>query len=686
MSAVESYVADVSQRLLSLGVPRDDLPLLTDAIEPYILGTASGFGTRATTNRSLLEAITQHRREELPGILQTARANYVVAPPTNVGTRLIDALLRANAPEVLTGAALGGVLTGVALGGGAPPSLPGRVALAHTTCSAFIEGFLSGARAPIAGIDESRLTEIASESDLAGPATLIGILWGLGEEIVETADSIRSIYRLITEGVPPEVLQAIQSLLERLNRNDLVGLARDAGESMGESMGRDIANDISLMYREIPDDRLWRALWPQVVVGRILAPLVRIVLETAITFATAGAGSVAIVSRAGHLSTRFIQFAQRLVRSVPAPRNAGTVLRYTHGHHPESPRTSRPRSPAAPGMVRQTPENAAARATRDEDRGIASSSRESVGELNEPGSQRPQSRPREWPERSGSPATMPTARRRGRQRHRGRVRRRPVRPARRVNPELRNSQPYGRLEMRTANERQVLPEDAPRITEIGAVELPDRDFELEVRIRGTVGPSITRQGRTPPRYNSDATQRQLFPDVRRRLRPPRQIFRTAEDRRDGVPLLRNYDRAHLWGQGWGDEAFDGIMYAPRELNQRFQSFFRGMGLDSGGVERSIDDLAASARRQGGQLEVIATARSFGRRHQRGLRGRERLLQQVTYEIRINIPGQTRGTERLAQISIEVDPPRRVGGRYVPGTVHRPEIDRGRAWEMVFSSV
>ena len=72
---------------------------------------------------------------------------------------------------------------------------------------------------------------------------------------------------------------------------------------------------------------------------------------------------------------------------------------------------------------------------------------------------------------------------------------------------------------------------------------------------------------------------------------------------------------------------------------------------------------------------------------RGMRNRELLLKSVQYEVRLNIPGTTRGPERVFRIEIEVDPPRRrQGGDYAAGTVHQPVVERGRAYGLVFSDI
>lgn len=137
---------------------------------------------------------------------------------------------------------------------------------------------------------------------------------------------------------------------------------------------------------------------------------------------------------------------------------------------------------------------------------------------------------------------------------------------------------------------------------------------------------------------------------------------------EGVRLT-NYEYSHLWGPRWGDEAQDGIMLAPSRLNQVFQNH---------GIETRIDELAATIESLGGRTYVTARAKSFPRERMRGLRGRELLLQEVEYEVFVDIPGITNGREGLYRASVAVDHPS-IGGR-----VHDPEITRLRAWHKLFS--
>jgi hypothetical protein len=60
-----------------------------------------------------------------------------------------------------------------------------------------------------------------------------------------------------------------------------------------------------------------------------------------------------------------------------------------------------------------------------------------------------------------------------------------------------------------------------------------------------------------------------------------------------------FDRAHLWGRLFGDEAAAGVMYAPRGLNRSLQVR----------LENTVGNFAARATRAGNSVEaqVIAVA-------------------------------------------------------------------------------
>ncbi|MBF9132057.1 hypothetical protein I0C86_24285, partial [Plantactinospora sp. S1510] len=140
-----------------------------------------------------------------------------------------------------------------------------------------------------------------------------------------------------------------------------------------------------------------------------------------------------------------------------------------------------------------------------------------------------------------------------------------------------------------------------------------------VVIEGKVLEGIKDRALNAPNYNRESHWR----DLRAELNVP------------------NYEAAHLWGPGFGDEAAAGIMLAPRDVNQIWQSK---------GVEAFVRDLANEARVHGGALRLTATATSHGSE----VRGGDALLAQVTY--RFTVVDRTGNPVDAKQVTLSVDPP------------------------------
>jgi hypothetical protein len=108
--------------------------------------------------------------------------------------------------------------------------------------------------------------------------------------------------------------------------------------------------------------------------------------------------------------------------------------------------------------------------------------------------------------------------------------------------------------------------------------------------------------------------------------------------------LPGYERAHLWGPGFGDEAADGIMYAPRGVNQYLQNL---------GIEGVIRQTARDVRARGGRVWVTARAEA----HPPGTRGLPEVpgdvLARVEYTVEVELPGG--GRQPAYTVTIDVDP-------------------------------
>lgn len=116
--------------------------------------------------------------------------------------------------------------------------------------------------------------------------------------------------------------------------------------------------------------------------------------------------------------------------------------------------------------------------------------------------------------------------------------------------------------------------------------------------------------------------------------------------------LEGYDRAHLWGHGFGDEARAGIMYAPAELNRVLQNR---------GIEDRIRESAKKVRAEGGEFILRAKARSYPPEPpaDRVLKGalrpedQEFLLKELVYEIEVK---KADGSVFTGSITFDIPPP------------------------------
>lgn len=104
-----------------------------------------------------------------------------------------------------------------------------------------------------------------------------------------------------------------------------------------------------------------------------------------------------------------------------------------------------------------------------------------------------------------------------------------------------------------------------------------------------------------------------------------------------------WEWAHLWGPGFGDEAAAGLMMAPRSVNQFAQNR---------GVEGYIRELAAMTRARGGTVRVKATAVSWGNPTPSGWvpPGGTDFLQRAEYHITLDVAGEKRTIEVVISVA------------------------------------
>jgi hypothetical protein len=120
--------------------------------------------------------------------------------------------------------------------------------------------------------------------------------------------------------------------------------------------------------------------------------------------------------------------------------------------------------------------------------------------------------------------------------------------------------------------------------------------------------------------------------------------------------LPGYHKAHLFGPGFGDEAYDGITYAPADFNLKWQN---------SGIEQEIRDLVEAAKPSGATIHLKTEVVT----HPRDVAGGNALAT-VDYEVTVILPnGDQKG---LLRVHLEVDPP-------PSGRVHDVKVEEGPAW-------
>ena len=107
--------------------------------------------------------------------------------------------------------------------------------------------------------------------------------------------------------------------------------------------------------------------------------------------------------------------------------------------------------------------------------------------------------------------------------------------------------------------------------------------------------------------------------------------------------LTDWEAAHLWGPGFGDEAAAGMMLAPKEVNQVWQNQKAETFL------RELRELAADG---GYEVHVRAVARSHPREFAGG--AGDALMQSVQYDFSVSTPGGAKTP--FGQITFEVGLP------------------------------
>jgi hypothetical protein len=156
-----------------------------------------------------------------------------------------------------------------------------------------------------------------------------------------------------------------------------------------------------------------------------------------------------------------------------------------------------------------------------------------------------------------------------------------------------------------AESKKYLPDFDRRIAGTGGIEKikagPTAEGTLGVSISGTVEPGLLT--RNKERVGKGVA---LAPSFNSRVRGL--LGGLAE------MGLKGWERLHLWGPGFGDEAAAGMMLGPSSVNQFWQNgeLIVSAGKKSyTGIEGFIRELSEQAKSSGGKLKLTATAEAWG---------------------------------------------------------------------------
>lgn len=178
--------------------------------------------------------------------------------------------------------------------------------------------------------------------------------------------------------------------------------------------------------------------------------------------------------------------------------------------------------------------------------------------------------------------------------------------------------------------RARLPDFEHKIAGTGGIEkITVRDAPNEggvaVTIEGVILP-----GRLTRRKKDVTATRRRAPDFNRSDK----LFSVKE-----AGLDKNWQRLHLWGPGFGDEAAAGMMWGPRKINLDWQNE---------SIESYIRDLAILTERYGGRTRLKATAISWENPTPSGWKAPqgENFLKRAEYVITLERPNQPDTTIRI----------------------------------------
>ncbi len=192
----------------------------------------------------------------------------------------------------------------------------------------------------------------------------------------------------------------------------------------------------------------------------------------------------------------------------------------------------------------------------------------------------------------------------------------------------------------------------------GIQKIEEKYDALGVRsttIEGELKPGMNRM--LAPNFNRAWKRSDLADQIASSLIARKNMDQAAA-RQAADALAGNYEAAHLWGPGFGDEAAAGMLWAPIDVNQNMQNRF---------AELFARDLQKAVN-SGGKVTITATSIPFDSETliKNGLPANAKFLEHAEYKIAVEMPGKPPMEVRItvtagvpgpkATGSIELDPP------------------------------
>lgn len=179
--------------------------------------------------------------------------------------------------------------------------------------------------------------------------------------------------------------------------------------------------------------------------------------------------------------------------------------------------------------------------------------------------------------------------------------------------------------------RALLPQFEHQIAGTGGIESIVARRTSEGRVAVTIEGEVLPR-RLARRAEDVTPTRRRAPDFNRSRSS---LFSAAE-----AGLDENWQRLHLWGPGFGDEAAAGMMWGPRSLNYVWQNQ---------SVESYIRQLSELAAQRGGRVRVRATAISWENPTPGGFVAPhgENFLKHVEYDVTLIRPGEADTSIRIS---------------------------------------